>query len=378
MERYKVIVPKLNVRKAPVADFNDKSNIITTVSDGLILDLVEVFDVPNPSLGKWYFDGKGQFYSGLGLQPLENSLKIKDQLFDISKYWWLNDFKIKELWDKGITGKGIKIAVLDTGISLPHPDLNINPNTNCGDITDSETHYRNIDNDSHGTHCTGIIKSSNNGFGITGIAYDSDVFICKISKDIDVKSGQVDDDISYVEMGIKWAIEKNVDIISISKGFYSDYKKIQPIIKDAFENKNIIFVCAGGNNSNSKTYSEIFYPAFYDECLSVGAIDQNRKVSPISITSTRLKLLAPGIDITSTSSNNGYRKLSGSSQATPFVAAIIAMTMQYLKQQEKKYNAKGIYKLMIDASDSVKDCNYKIINPINIFKLIDNGKETFI
>jgi subtilisin family serine protease len=378
MERYKVIVPKLNVRKAPVADFNDKSNIITTVSEGLVLDLTEVFDVPNPSLGKWYSDGKGQVYSGLGLQSLESSLKIKDQLFDVSKYWWLNDFKINELWNKGLTGKGIKIAVLDTGVSLPHPDLNINPFTNCSDITDSETHYQDIDKDSHGTHCTGIIKSSNNGFGITGVAYDSDVFICKVSKDVDIKSGQVDDDISYLEMGIKWAIEKDVDIISISKGFYNVYKNIQPIIKDAFEKKNILFVCAGGNNDNSKTYSEIFYPALYDECLSVGAIDQNKKISPTSIVSTHLKLAAPGIDILSTSSNSGYKKLSGSSQATPFVAGIAALTMQYLKQQGKKYNAKGIYKLIIDASDSVKDSNYKIINPINIFKLIDSGKETFI
>lgn len=378
MERYKVIVPKLNVRKAPVADFNDKSNIITTVSDGLVLDLEEYHNVPNPSLGKWYTDNKGQFYSELGLQPLADTLKIKDQLFDISKYWWLNDFKIKELWDKGLTGKGIKIAVLDTGISLPHPDLNITPSTNCNDITDSETYYRDIDKDAHGTHCTGIIKSSNNGFGITGIAYDSDVFICKISKDIDVNSGLIDDDISYVEMGIKWAIERNVDIISISKGFYSDYKKIQPIIKDAFENKNILFVCAGGNNIGTKIYSEIFYPAFYDECLSVGAIDQERKISPTSITSGRLKLLAPGIDILSTSSNNGYKKLSGSSQATPFIAGVAALTIQYLKEKQKKYNAKGIYELIIDASDPIKDYSYKIINPTNIFKLIDNGKKTFV
>ena len=70
MERYKVIVPKLNVRKAPVTDFNDKSNIITTVSEGFELDLEEYFEVSNSSLGKWYSDGKGQYYWADGLMKL--------------------------------------------------------------------------------------------------------------------------------------------------------------------------------------------------------------------------------------------------------------------------------------------------------------------
>jgi lysozyme len=70
MEQYKVIVPKLNVRKAPVADTNDKSNIITTVNEGLILELEEVLNVPNPSLGKWYRDKQNQYYWAGGLMSL--------------------------------------------------------------------------------------------------------------------------------------------------------------------------------------------------------------------------------------------------------------------------------------------------------------------
>lgn len=70
MERYKVIVPKLNVRKAPVADIKDKSNIITTVNEGLILELEEVPNTPNPSIGKWYRDKQNQYYWAGGLMML--------------------------------------------------------------------------------------------------------------------------------------------------------------------------------------------------------------------------------------------------------------------------------------------------------------------
>jgi hypothetical protein len=82
MERYRVIVPRLNVRKAPVADFNDKSNILTTVSEGLELDLKEYQENPNPSLEKWYTDGKGQFYWGGGLQIVISEITKKGIYFD--------------------------------------------------------------------------------------------------------------------------------------------------------------------------------------------------------------------------------------------------------------------------------------------------------
>jgi len=81
MARFKVNVPLLNVRKAPVADFKT-DNIITTVSDGLILDLEEETNVPNPALGKWYRDAQGQYYSGIGLMSELFENLQPSQLFD--------------------------------------------------------------------------------------------------------------------------------------------------------------------------------------------------------------------------------------------------------------------------------------------------------
>jgi subtilisin family serine protease len=337
--------------------------------NGEIIDVSETVEGEDINgNNSWYDDGNGNYYWSGGTFNLA---------FDVAKCWWLNDFSIQQLWDKGLTGAGIKIAVLDTGVSLPHDGLDIDAGTNCGDITNSQTTFLDIDKDAHGTHCMGIIKAANTAFGITGVAFNSDVFVCKVSADINAATGETDDDIAYIEMGINWAIEKGVDIISISKGFFSDYKNIQPTVQAAL-NKNILIICAGGNNTATNSYTEIFYPAFYDECLSVGALQQGNIIAGSTITSGRLKLLAPGINIISLSSNNGYKKLSGSSQAAPFVAGIAAITLQYLNENGKQYNTKGIYKLLADAAAPVDGYTAKIINPINILKLIDDGQEVFI
>lgn len=74
MARYKVIVPLLNVRQAPVADFST-DNIITTVSENLILELDEVTNVPNPGLGIWFKDAHGQHYWGGGLELVSENKK---------------------------------------------------------------------------------------------------------------------------------------------------------------------------------------------------------------------------------------------------------------------------------------------------------------
>jgi subtilisin family serine protease len=366
MAKLKVIVPRLNKRRAPVADFSDKTNIVGEVLSGF--EFESKAEEVN-SLGKWVKDGDGYFYWGNGCSEVTSELiqilNYAENAFDITKHWWLQDYHIDNLWGMGLTGLGVKIAVLDTGVALPHPDLNINQDTNCSDITDSrDTQYQDIDG--HGTHCIGIIKGSNNGFGVTGIAYDSELFAIKVTRDKNI------DDISFIETGIKKAIELGVDIISISKCFYDPSTNIQETIQKAFLEKNVLFVCAGGNQDEGGPYNEILHPAIYNECLSVGALEKGKLVSSSTIISDKLKLLAPGINIGSTYINKGYADLSGSSQAAPFVAGVAALVIQYLRAKNKKYTAKGLHKLLFDASDQLSGYTPRIINPLNILTLIDH------
>ena len=295
----------------------------------------------------WYKDEAGNYYWSGGVNEisavnLENGGK-----------WWLNNYKIPELWNMGLTGKGVKIAVLDTGISYPHPDLILNQKF-LYDVTNSPSGYQ--DKEGHGTHCTGIIKASYNGIGPTGIAYNADVYTCKITHD---KAG---DDSSYLADALAWAITQQVDIISISKGSAIDDKSVETQIKVA-KSKGILIVAAAGNIVSGYPHDHIYYPARYDGVLSVGGVDENNLVLSDSILTGETKIFAPGKNILSTYLNSGYCSLTGSSQATPFVAGVCALLLENKRKNEPSFKAIDIQNTLLSKADSL--VQIKIINPKN-------------
>ncbi len=371
MPKMMVVVPKLNKRSTIPVTFPDTNSIAGIITEGTTFMAEEITDVPNPELGKWFQDRDGYFYWAEGLREAPDT--GTGQLFSIDQYWWLKDYGVDKLWEMGLTGAGVKVAVLDTGLALPHPDLNINAR-NCHDVTGSTLGIADISLDSHGTHCAGIIKASNNGFGVTGIAYDCDFYFCKVSKDRPFSSSKISDDITLVEDGIKWAISQGVQVISISKGFLSYWRDIRSTIQSAVNTHNILVVCAGGNNDKITKYTELFYPAKYPECLSVGAAGPDKNVSSTSITSAGLHLLAPGVGIYSTVKESGYAALSGSSQAAPFVAGIAALIIQYLRERKQGYTVKGLIALLCSNGDPSGNNPYKIINPLQVIKAINDGQ----
>lgn len=370
-----VVVPKLNKRNTIPVNLPDSNNIAGVLTEGATFIGEEITHVPNPGLGKWYRDRDGYFYWAEGLQEVPDT--DTGQRFSIDQYWWLKDYGVDKLWEMGLSGSGVKVAMLDTGLALPHPDLNIHVR-NCHDVTGSALGIEDISPDSHGTHCAGIIKASNNGFGVTGVAYDCDFYFCKVSADRPSSSSKISDDIKLVEDGIKWAVSQGVQVISISKGFFSDWKDIRPTIRNAVDVHNILVVCAGGNHDKITKYTELFYPARYPECLSVGAVGPDKNVSSTSVTSAGLRLLAPGVGIGSTVKESGYAPLSGSSQATPFVAGIASLIIQYLRERKQAYTVKGLMALFCNNGDPSGNNPYKIINPLQIIKAIDDGQNTQI
>jgi len=269
--------------------------------------------------------------------------------------WWLNNFKIPEIWSKGITGKGVKIAVLDTGISYPHSDLDLDPAL-FNDVTKSSSVYSDILG--HGTHCIGIIKASNNAIGSTGIAYDSQIYVCKITHD------EYGDTAQYQIEGIKWALSQNVDIISISKGDPSEDKNLEAAIIAA-DSQGTLIVASSGNKIPGYPDDHIYYPARYNTTLSVGGIDENNNPLQDSLLTGETNIYAPGKDILSTYKNNSFTTLSGSSQAAPYTAGICALILQY--QRIKKPNFKATAVKQIILSNAGISGFGKIINLENVF-----------
>ena len=243
-------------------------------------------------------------------------------------------------WARGYTGKGIVIAVLDTGVDYNHADLRDNIWTNPGEIPgngidDDGNGYIDdaqgwsfadnsnnvIDVNGHGTHVAGTIAGANNGFGVTGIAYDAKIMPVKVLSDDGAGSS------NSVADGIYYAVNNGAHVINLSLGGNFANSTLEAAIQYA-SSKGAIVVMAAGNNGFPMTN----YPARYANNwgLAVGAVDSNNQMASFSNRaglSAFPYVTAPGVGIYSSVPGNQYATYSGTSMATPHVAGVVALML---------------------------------------------------
>ena len=241
----------------------------------------------------------------------------------------LDMIKAKSIWEESKKGAGVKIAVIDSGCDINHESLKNNI-IGVRNFTDEDKKNPNIviDRVGHGTHVTGIICA--NGNNMTGVAPDAKIYVLKAIN----RTGT--GKLSWVINAIKYAIEKRVDIISMSLGLSENSPKLENIIKEAVNN-NIAVVCAAGNEGDGNDDSfEYSYPAAYIDVISVGAVDKKGVPAKFSNTNACIDLVAPGVDIISTYPNNKFASLSGTSMATPYVSGSLALLKNWSKNEFKR------------------------------------------
>lgn len=224
-----------------------------------------------------------------------------------------------EIW-KETKGKGITVAVLDTGCDTDHPDLKdriIGGYNFTKDDKGDPLKFE--DYNGHGTHVAGTIAASLNNNGVAGVAPEANLLILKVlGKD---GSGQYD----WIIKAIRYATEQKVDIISMSLGGPTDEQELHDVIIEATK-QNILVVCAAGNEGDGQdSTDELGYPGCYNEVISVGAVDLERNSSEFSNSNNEVDLVAPGEKVTSTYLNGAYATLSGTSMATPHVSGALAL-----------------------------------------------------
>ena len=224
-----------------------------------------------------------------------------------------------KIWKK-TKGKGITVAILDTGCDLTHPDLKdqiIGGRNFTNDDNGDPDVYK--DYNGHGTHVAGTIAAIQNNNGVVGVAPEAKLLIIKV---LDKKgSGQYE----WIINGINYAIEQKADIISMSLGGPVDVPELHEAIQTAVQH-NILVVCAAGNEGDGNDSTDEFaYPGSYNEVISVGAVDLNRNSSRFSNSNNEVDLVAPGEKILSTYLNGTYATLSGTSMATPHVSGAMAL-----------------------------------------------------
>ncbi|WP_088229080.1 S8 family serine peptidase [Desulfosporosinus sp. FKB] len=252
------------------------------------------------------------------LPALPSDPYFKDQ-------WSVVNGDVQGAWGMGATGKGITIAIVDSGIDLNHPDLkdNIVPGYNA--ITQSDAPGANQDDNGHGTHVAGIAAAERNNTGIVGVAYQAKIMPIKA---VNFDGDGYDDAIAS---GIVWAADHGAKIINLSLG--SDDEAFSEVIGQAVlhaYNKGCLLVAASGNYDPSSAKNPgVTYPASDSHVLAVAATDQNNDIASYSATGPEVSLAAPGDEITSDwwslAEGSGYADASGTSMASPFVAGEAAL-----------------------------------------------------
>jgi subtilisin family serine protease len=255
--------------------------------------------------------------------------------------------------DRSCTGKGVKIAVLDTGFDFTHPDF-----------TGRTLHRKSFvgtrqaqDKEGHGTHCAGIAGGGRKGKDGAryGVAYGSRLYIGKILDD----AGEGMDSLALA--GIEWALEKGCQVISMSFGAPIEegqpYSGIFEHVAQIAMSNNCLLIAATGNESDHSEgeVSPVNHPANCPSIMAVGALTQTMGLADYSCAGVgpvigqakvgggQVDIAAPGDNILSAKPGGGYRRESGTSMATAFVAGVAAL----LWEQYPKASAGDIWAKLI-------------------------------
>ncbi|MEV4763642.1 S8 family serine peptidase [Micromonospora chokoriensis] len=222
-------------------------------------------------------------------------------------------------------GDGVIVAVPDTGVD-PHPDLRNNLLTGADTVAGGSGDGRK-DSNSHGTSMAGLIAAHGQAgnLGALGIAPRSKIIPIMASTSENL--GEADD----LAAAIEYAISNRAQIISISSGGASTPRLVQAV--NAAIAANIVIVAAAGNSP----FEPVSYPASEEGVIAVGGVDRAGQHAAISVTGPEIDVVAPAVDIYSTSYGGKYSKGTGTSSATAIVAgaaALIRSKYPYLPARE--------------------------------------------
>ncbi|MDM5296838.1 S8 family serine peptidase [Bacillus pumilus] len=260
----------------------------------------------DPNIAYVTKNSKVKLASSSGEKPTST---FQDEM--VQKSYNLQKFNVKQALKEGVTGKNVKVAVLDTGI-FPHEDLKVAGGKSFVKYTSS---YK--DDQGHGTHVAGTIGALNNDYGTVGVASGVKLYAVKVLN----KKGE--GDLSSILRGIDWAITNKMDIINLSLGFTDNIPILRSAVDTAYK-KGLLVVAASGNDKKKS----ISYPAAYNSVIAVSATTKKDTLASLSNTGKGIEFSAPGEKIISTYLKNEYWYGTGTSQAAPHVTGMLALLKQ--------------------------------------------------
>lgn len=338
------LTKKASLKIASIRDFTSETTNYQqafTQGDGIFFDTLKiaVVNAGNEEQVNFMTEKSAATDHGLEVEPerfiyaLPRAATIKTTQHPVLKSFFDNNaatwgVQAVNLLTSGFTGKGVNIAVLDTGLNLKHPDFARLTIQSKSFIKKQSVEDKN----GHGTHCCGIAvggidKQTNQRYGV---AIDANLFAGKVLSN----AGSGND--SGILAGIEWALQNKCRIISMSLG---SEVLVGETFSPAYENaakialgKNCLIIAASGNESQRRfgLINPVGHPANCPSIFAVAAINSHLKVADfscggINLDGGQVDIAAPGVDIFSSWKGKQHNTISGTSMATPFVAGLAAV-----------------------------------------------------
>jgi subtilisin family serine protease len=277
--------------------------------------------------------------------------------YDESKLTW--GLQVTGADKSTFTGRGIKIAVLDTGLDFNHPDFKTRVVKSQSFVRSSSSPSASFvdvqDTAGHGTHCTGTVCGPQS-LSIApryGVAPDVELYVGKIA----VKAGNIF--ATNIYRAMEWAISEGCHIVSLSLAFPASGSGIPDATFEKIGQRALsagtLIIAAAGNESKrgGGTIKPVGSPGNCPSIMAVAALDQNLKVADLSNGGSEIDIAAPGMNVYScnllgTGFPVNYMRRSGTSMATPHVAGIAA-----LYAEKTGYRGKKLWDLLISSAKNV-------------------------
>jgi subtilisin family serine protease len=296
-------------------------------------------------------------------QALDPALGIAGLIVDDEQTTW--GLKATKVADSSLSGKGVRVAILDTGFDLDHPDFRGRSVTDASFIPGQVVQ----DQNGHGTHCVGTAcgpRTPARGRRY-GIAFDAEIFVGKVLTNQGSALGR------STLAGIEWAVRNRCHIISMSLGGL-----VLPgqRFSQAFENvarqaldQNVLIVAAAGNDSRRSqgVRVPVSNPANCPSVLAVAAVDRSLRVADFSNSALNpdasVDIAGPGVEVYSSAPEPSpppqpprfrqwvaqHDTINGTSMATPHVAGIAAL----LKEANPRMSAGDLWRLLASRASAL-------------------------
>ena len=321
------------------------SSFSTELSENVETILPSEYSAPIQSLAQRYKFSEVYGYGTVDAAAAVAAAIGEQHFADVANHsnyydWGLDAIAVPEVWTQGYTGENVVVAVIDTGVDYTHTDLDNNIWINEGEIfgdgidNDSngyiddaigwnfvDNNYDPMDEVNHGTHVAGIIAAESDGYGITGVAYNAKIMPVRV---LDENGKGINENIAR---GIYYAANNGANVINLSLGGgYTDV--VADAVQYATERGAIVVMAAGNEGA-----SEPVYPGHLANYwgITVGAIDSQNYMADFSnlagSDSDMNYVVAPGVDIYSTTPGDNYEFMNGTSMATPYVSGVAALML---------------------------------------------------